>query len=144
MGKGPENKQRELKSVICFKWVKEMKGSDGEGITCAACAEALAMVLSAQGWTLWVCEFLSSARPSALTQNTRNSSGVDGSGELRRYLCSSRQRIFLDRITTELQQSSGFDLVTCVSLYTRDNEDYPHRLCRFGTEFHVLNMNYNL
>lgn len=63
VGKGPENKQRELKSVVWVKWVKEMKGGHGEGNT-AACAEAIALVVSAQGLTLWVCEFLSSARSS--------------------------------------------------------------------------------
>lgn len=63
VGKGAENKQRELKSVVWVKWVKEMKGGHGEGNT-AACAEAIGLAVSAQGSTLWACEFLSSAQSS--------------------------------------------------------------------------------
>lgn len=61
VGKGAENKQRELKSVVWVKWVKEMKGGHGEGNTAA---EAIGLAVSAQGLTLWACEFLSSAQSS--------------------------------------------------------------------------------
>lgn len=63
VGKGQENKQRELKSVVWVKWVKEMKGGHGEGNT-AACVEAIAVAVSVQGSTLWACEFLSSTQSS--------------------------------------------------------------------------------